>query len=93
MQAKCVELAIGNSKTKKLFIAGRLCQSDIFVKILATRFSDMEVFVPFRSSVTPLGAAIVMHGSWNNEKDLQDILKFRRVDADKSVNIRSYSLF
>jgi glycerol kinase len=93
MQAECVELARGKSKTKKLFMAGRLCQSDVFVKMLATRLSEMEVFVPIRSSVTPLGAAIAMHGSWNNENDLQDILKFRRCDGDTSVNIREYSLF
>jgi hypothetical protein len=52
----------------------------------------MEVFMPIRTSVTPLGAAITMHGKWNNEKNLQDVLKFRKCDPDDTVKVPEYSM-
>ena len=92
MQVKCIELARGNSNPSRLFIAGRLCQSDVFIKILAGRLKDMEVFMPIRTSVTPLGAAITMHGTWNNEKNLQEVLKFRKCETDRTAKLEEYSL-
>lgn len=92
MQATSIELARGNSKIKKIFLAGRFCRNEIFVKLLASRFPEIEVYTPEHSSVTPLGAAITMHTSWNHEKDLQEVLRFTKWEPVPGLNLKSYKL-
>ena len=92
MQATSIELARGNSKIKKIFLAGRFCRNEIFVKLLASRFPEIEVYTPEHSSVTPLGAAITMHASWNHEKDLQEVLRFTKWEPVPGLNLKLYKL-
>jgi len=93
LQAKSIELAKGNTKVNKLFLAGRFCNNDIFVRLLASRLNNWEIFMPLNSSVTSLGAAITMHSAWNIERNLKEILLFRKCEPVPGIKLTDYSLF
>ena len=92
MQVTSIELARGNTTIEKLFLAGGFCRNEIFVKLLASYFPEIELYTPEKSSVEPLGAAITMHATWNNEKDLQEVLTFVKWDPEQGLNLKSYKL-
>jgi len=93
LQVKSIELAKGDTEVNKLFLAGRFCNNDIFVRLLATRLNNWEIYTPLNSSVTPLGAAITMHAAWNIERNLKELLLFRKSVPAPGINLNDYSLF
>jgi sugar (pentulose or hexulose) kinase len=93
LQVKSIELAKANTQVKKLFLAGRFCNNEIFVRLLATRMDDWEIYTPLNSSVTSLGAAITMHSAWNIERNLKEILLFRKCKPVSGIRLKDYSLF
>lgn len=93
MQSESIKLARGKTKVKKLFLAGRFCENDIFLRLLASLMPDWEIHTPLNPTVTPLGAAITMHSAWNIDKDLEDILKFRKIEPAPGLKISGYSAF
>jgi sugar (pentulose or hexulose) kinase len=93
LQVKSIELAKGNTELNKLFFAGRFCNNDIFVRLLSTWLNNWEIYTPLNSSVTSLGAAITMHSAWNIERNLKEILLFRKCEPVRGIKLKDYSLF
>ena len=54
LQLQTVELAIGNSSIKKIFIDGGFADNDLFVKIIAHHFGQYKI----RTTQSPLGSAL-----------------------------------
>jgi L-fuculokinase len=93
MQVQSIRMAKGNTRVNKLFLAGRFCNNEIFIRLLATLMNDWEIHTPLNPTVTPLGAAITMHAAWNIDKDLEEILLFRKCEPVTGLRITKYSLF
>lgn len=91
LQVMSIELSRGNTKVKKLYLAGRFCNNDIFVRLLATWMDYWEIYVPLNSSVTSLGAAITMHSMWNIERNLEEVLLFRKCEPVPGLEIKDYT--
>src|SRR5699024_350426 len=69
IQADCIELAGGGGEIDKLIITGGFSQNDFFVKLLASRFPDKEVYTASLPHASALGAALTV----NNVQDSSDI--------------------
>lgn len=54
LQIQTVELAIGNSSIKKIFIDGGFADNDLFVKMIAHHFGNYKI----RTTQSPLGSAL-----------------------------------
>ena len=54
LQIQTVELAIGNSSVKKIFIDGGFADNDSFVKMIAYHFGNYKI----RTTQSPLGSAL-----------------------------------
>ncbi len=93
MQKRSVLLARGGTRVKKLYLSGRFCKNEIFIRLLPCLMPDWEIYTPLNTSVTPLGAAITMHSAWNNDRNLEDLLLFRSADPEPGLKISDYSLF
>lgn len=93
MQMESIRMAKGTTNVNKLYLAGRFCNNEIFLRIFAGLMPDWEIYTPMNPSVTPLGAAITMHAAWNSEKDLEEILIFRKCAPVSGLNISRYKLF
>jgi sugar (pentulose or hexulose) kinase len=93
MQSKSIQMSRGNTRVKKLFLAGRFCNNEIFLRLLASLLNYWDIYTPLNPSVTPLGAAITMHAAWNSDKDLEEILLFRKCEPVDGLKIANYSLF
>jgi hypothetical protein len=93
MQFHSIRMTKGNTRVNKLFLAGRFCNNEIFLRLLSTMMKEWEIYTPLNPSVTPLGAAITMHAAWNIDKDLEEILLFRKCEPVPGLKISGYSLF
>ncbi len=61
LTAESINLILGeNDKTRNLYISGGFSKNEIFLKGLANRFRDKEVFTSEIPNATSLGAALVL---------------------------------
>ncbi len=65
-QVASLQLAIGHSSVKKIFVDGGFSKNEIFMNLLAEAFFDKEVFASEIAQATALGAALVISDAWNN---------------------------
>jgi len=72
-QVQAVYLAKGNTTIQKLFVDGGFSKNTIYMKLLASQFVDCEVYAASMAQASALGAALVLHDSWNT-KSLQNNL-------------------
>ncbi len=91
IQADCIELARGAGGINKLIITGGFSQNDFFVKLLASRFPDKEVYTASLPHASALGAALTVNSGWDsNHIALKELLDLRRHLAFEGLDIKSY---
>lgn len=77
------ELVLHNSPVRRIFVDGGFSKNPIFMNLLAMAFPEVEVFAASVAQASALGAALVMHDTWN-PKPLQNDL----IDLKYYANIR-----
>jgi sugar (pentulose or hexulose) kinase len=60
------ELVIQTTGVSKIFVDGGFSQNDIYMRLLAQAFPDKKVYAASLHQASALGAAIVVHDSWNS---------------------------
>ena len=78
-QVQAVYLAKGNTAVRRLFVDGGFSKNTIYMKLLASQFADCEVYAASMAQASALGAAIVLHDSWNPkplQNDLIELIRF-----------------
>ncbi len=68
-----------NTDTKKLFVDGGFCRNGIFMNLLKMYFPSLEVYAANTPHASSLGAAMVIHESWNKEVMRKDIVEVTRI--------------
>jgi sugar (pentulose or hexulose) kinase len=91
MQAMAMETAMGNTAIGKIYITGGFCENTIFVQLLACRFPDTKVYTAPMKEASALGAALIMHNSWNDSKETHNLLNFERYPPQKDIAILQYA--
>lgn len=91
MQAMAIETAIGQTTVRKIYISGGFCENTIFIKLLASRFPDIETYITSMTKASALGAALVMHKYWNTER-IGNLLELSLCAPEKDINIMQYEL-
>lgn len=92
IQSLSLQLIHKNSEVEKFFLSGGFTENEIFVKLLATRFSQIQLHIATIQKSSALGAALVMHNSWNMDKNLQEILGFKICPPEPEINLTNYTL-
>lgn len=91
IQADSIDLVDGPKHVGKLVVTGGFSQNDFFMKLLATRFSNREVYSADLSNASALGAAMVVKGSDSFEqKDHKELLGLTRYEPLDSPIIENY---
>jgi L-fuculokinase len=66
-QVAALQLAIGRSNVRKVFVDGGFSKNDIFMNLLAEAFFDKEIYASEIAQATALGAALVISEAWNEK--------------------------
>lgn len=74
-QAASIQLALGNSPVRRIFVDGGFSHNRMYMRLLKESFPEMEVLAAEAPQATALGAAVIMHGVWNGKSILQNLIK------------------
>lgn len=91
IQVDCINLAQGSDSIDKLVLTGGFSQNELFVKLLASRLSDKEIYTASLAHASALGAALVVEDDEVNGEALKDLLALRRHMPLKDLDIEQYS--
>jgi sugar (pentulose or hexulose) kinase len=78
-QERSLKLVLGKEKVSRIFVDGGFGKNSIFMKLLAQRFSNLEVFAATVPQASSLGAAIAIHSSWNLNSIPEHLIDLKRV--------------
>ncbi|NND31016.1 MAG: carbohydrate kinase [Saprospiraceae bacterium] len=87
LQVKSVEMAIGKTSLKKIYIDGGFIDNDIYVKLLADYFSGYKIQTARSALGSALGAAIVISARKLSEKSLARHYELKRQKRNKSKSV------
>jgi L-fuculokinase len=76
-QVLSTQLVIHNSPVKKIFVDGGFSKNSIFMNLLAQAFPVMEVYAASMAQASALGAALVIHNSWNPKPIQNDLIDLK----------------
>lgn len=62
---------------KRLFVDGGFSENDIFMNMLSYFFHDAEVYAASMPQASALGAALLLHDTWNSKPIPGDLVKLR----------------
>lgn len=91
IQAHCIELAQGGEDIDELIVTGGFSQNNFFVRLLASRFPNKEIYTASLPHASALGAALAV----NNDQDtnnvaLKELPDLRRHLPFENLNIKKY---
>ena len=81
-QVASTNLVLRNSSVKRIFVDGGFSTNEIYMKMLASACSNIEVYSAVISKATALGAAIVLHKHWNNKNLPGDLIRLNFFTQD-----------
>jgi sugar (pentulose or hexulose) kinase len=67
LQVGSTRLVLNDKTVKRIFVDGGFSKNNVYMNLLALAFPEMEVFAASMAQATALGAAIVLHRSWNSK--------------------------
>lgn len=91
IQSESLKLAIGKTNSDKLIITGGFGKNEVFMKLMASRFPDKEVYSVRLPQSSALGAATVMRSqNEQNTKLLQGRINLQRYIPIPQLNLSDY---
>lgn len=79
-QAHAVRLVTLHTAVKQLFIDGGFSHNKIFLRLLQMSLPELSLFVAEVAQGSALGAALVLHDSWNQEPYPENIVTIQSID-------------
>lgn len=65
-QAKSTRLVLNDSNVKRIFVEGGFSKNNLFMNLLSKQFPEYEIFAASMPQASAMGAALVIHSSWND---------------------------
>ncbi len=91
MQAMAIETAMGQMPIRKICVSGGFCNNSIFIKLLASRFPGIDLYTTAMNEASALGAALVMHKTWNSE-EIGNLLELKICLPERDIAMMQYEL-
>lgn len=77
-QVASLNLAIGRTDVRKIFVDGGFSKNEIYMNLLAETYFNKQVFAAEVAQASALGAAMVIHEKWNSQPLNQSVISLRR---------------
>ena len=65
LQVNSTNLVLKGTSVKRIFVDGGFSKNNVYMNLLAIAYPEIEVFGASMAQSTALGAAIILHKSWN----------------------------
>jgi glycerol kinase len=66
------------SSTKKIFVDGGFSKNEFYLKGLAKAYPELEIYTSTIPQASAIGAALVIHESWNTNPKPTNLIELRR---------------
>jgi sugar (pentulose or hexulose) kinase len=76
-QVVSTNLVLNTSFVKKIFVDGGFSTNEIYMKLLADKYDDINIFAATIPCATALGAAIVLHQHWNDKELPENLIRLK----------------
>jgi sugar (pentulose or hexulose) kinase len=76
-QVDSTRLVLQDTDTHRIFVDGGFGRNQVYMHLLALAFPDTEVFTASIPQATAMGAALAIHGHWNNAPLPGDIIELK----------------
>ena len=86
-QLIATEWVIYNSPVKQLFVDGGFSKNSIYMNLLAEAYPTMAVYAASVPQASALGAAMVVHKTWNSKAIPNRLIKLNYFTSDQFVAI------
>ena len=77
-QSRSTQLVLKGKAVKMLFVDGGFSRNEIYMNLLACEFPRMEVFAASVAQASAIGAALVIHPSWNPKSIPDNLIGLRK---------------
>lgn len=77
LQKVSTDLVLKETSVKRIFVDGGFGKNDIFMKMLANVYSELDVYTSEVPQASALGAALVLHESWNSAAVPKDLIRLK----------------
>jgi sugar (pentulose or hexulose) kinase len=77
-QFASTQLILDGSSVKKIFVDGGFSNNDVYMNLLTRIFPGMEVFAASIPQASAIGAAMVIHHSWNKKTLLENLIELKK---------------
>lgn len=77
-QVFAIRLVIPAKKPPRIFVDGGFAKNDLYMKMLAIAFPEMDIYAASVAQATALGAALAIHPSWNNQKIPEQLITLKK---------------
>ena len=86
-QKASTQLILNGSTVKRLFVDGGFSKNSIYMNLLVSAFSEMEIFAASMAQATALGTALAIHSAWNNKAMPNDIIELKYYSKHHAANL------
>ncbi len=79
LQKRSSDLVVKDVPVKKIFVDGGFAKNHVFMKMLALAYPVTKVWTSEVPQASALGAALVLHDSWNSRPVPEDLIKLKEI--------------
>lgn len=76
-QVASTQLVLQDTDVKRIFVDGGFGKNQVYMRLLAEAFPDIEVFAASIPQATAIGAAMAIHEHWNSHPRPGDIIELK----------------
>ena len=76
-QYASTQLVLNGAPVKRIFVDGGFSKNSIYMNLLASFFSDKEIFAASMAQASAIGAALSIHKHWNKKPLSNDIIELK----------------
>ena len=84
-QVASTNLVLEGAPVGKIFVDGGFAQNEIYMKLLAAAYPNMEVYAASMAQASAVGAALAIHRSWNRKNLPEDVMELTSFAATKTI--------
>ena len=84
-QIASTDLVLRGTSVSRIFVDGGFTQNQIFMNLIANAYQHIEVYAASIPQASALGAALVLHSSWNSKQIPNDLVQLQFYRNEKNI--------
>lgn len=85
-QVRSTKLVLSGAPVKQIFVDGGFSKNPVYMHLLAAAFPGIEVYAATVAQASALGAAMAIHGQWNNHA-LPSVIELKKCSGTNAAAV------